>query len=75
MHDARHCHPLQFGAQICPTQLMEELTNEVTDLVIEQATSATVAMNLLVNLQESVKIMDSGLEMHQLVKVSLLASL
>ena len=51
---------------------MEELINKVTDPVIEQATSATVAMSLLVWLQEFVKIMVSGLEMHQLVKVSCL---
>ena len=38
----------------------------------ELATPVTVAMNLLVNLQESVRTMDSGLERHQLVKVNLL---
>ena len=50
---------------------MEELINKVTDLVIEQAISATAAMSLSVNLQDSVKIMGNGLERHQLVKVSL----
>ena len=38
--------------------------------VTEQATPAIVAMSLSVNLQELVRIMASGLEMHQLVKVS-----
>ena len=48
---------------------MEELTSEVTDLVIEQAIHAAVAMSLLVSPQEPVRTMDGGLEMHQLVKV------
>ena len=38
----------------------------------ELATPVTVAMNLLVNLQEPVRTMGSGLERHQLVKVNLL---
>ena len=50
---------------------MEELTNKATDLATELATPAMVVMNSLVYLQESVKAMESGLEMHQLVKVSL----
>ena len=50
---------------------MGELTSKATDLTTELATPATVAMNLLVYLQESVKAMESGLEIHQLVKVSL----
>ena len=49
---------------------MGGLTSKVIDLMTEQATPATVAMNSLVYLQESVKAMGSGLEMHQLVKVS-----
>ena len=54
---------------------MEELISVVTDLEIEQLTHATVAMNYLVNPQELVETMDSGLEVHQLVKVCLLSSL
>ena len=50
---------------------MGGLISEVAHLEIKQATSATVAMNLLVSLHELVRIMDSGLEMHQLVKVNL----
>ena len=49
---------------------MEELTSKVTDLEQGQAMSATAAMSSLVYLQEFVKIMGSGLERHQLVKVS-----
>ena len=50
---------------------MGKLTSEVIDQEIEQDTPATVAMNLLVNPQELAKITASGLEMHQLVNVSL----
>ena len=50
---------------------MEELVSKATDLEQGQLMSATVAMSLLVNLQDSAKITGSGLEMHQLVKVSL----
>ena len=50
---------------------MEELASKATDLEQGQLTSATAAMSSLVYLQESVKIMGSGLERHQLVKVSL----
>ena len=49
---------------------MEELTNKATDLELELLTSATVVMSWLVYLQEFVRIMDSGLEMHHLVRVS-----
>ena len=54
---------------------MEELASKVTDLEQGQLMSATVAMSLLVYLQELVRIMGSGLEMHQLVKVSYLFSI
>ena len=50
---------------------MGELTSRATDLATELATPATAATSLLAYLQESVKAMESGLEMHQLVKVSL----
>ena len=49
---------------------MEELTSKAIDLEQGQAMSATVAMSSLVYLQEFVRIMGSGLERHQLVKVS-----
>ncbi len=49
---------------------MAELTNKETDLGIELAIPAIVVMSSLVNLQELVRIMGSGLETHQLVKVS-----
>jgi hypothetical protein len=49
---------------------MAELTNKETGLGIELATPAIVAMSSMVNLQELVRITDSGLEMHLLVKVS-----
>ena len=49
---------------------MEELTSKAIDLEQGQAMSATAAMSSLVYLQEFVKIMGSGLERHQLVKVS-----
>ena len=61
---------VQYVALIFPIHLMGELLREATGLEIEQATSATVAMSLLVYLQEYVRTMGSGLEMHQLVKVS-----
>ena len=51
---------------------MDDLINKVTDQEIRQPTPATVAMSLLVCRQEHVRIMDDGLERHQLVKVSLL---
>ena len=63
---------LQLTALLCPIHRMGELISEETDLETEQDTPATVAMSSLVSLQESVKIMESGREMHQLVKVSLL---
>ena len=66
-----HLNLLQFGAPPCPTHPMEELVSKATDLEQGQLMSATVAMSLLVNLQDSAKITGSGLEMHQLVKVSL----
>ena len=50
---------------------MEELTSKATDLEQGQLMSATAAMSLSVNLQDSAKIMGSGLERYQLVKVSL----
>ena len=50
---------------------MEELVSKVIDLEQGQLISATAAMSLLANLQDSAKITGSGLEMHQLVKVSL----
>ena len=62
--------PLQFVAQTYQIHLMEELTSKATDLEIELLTSVMVAMSLLVNLRGSVRIMDSGLERHQFVKVS-----
>ena len=49
---------------------MEELTSKATDLEQGQLMSATVAMSLLVYLQEFVRTMGSGLEMHQFVRVS-----
>ena len=49
---------------------MEELTSKAIDLEQGQAMSATAAMSSLVHLQEFAKIMGSGLERHQLVKVS-----
>ena len=61
---------IQLCAPLCLYHQMGELISEVTDLEIEQATLVIVAMSLLVSLQESVKTMGSGLEMHQLVKVS-----
>ena len=48
---------------------MEELASKVTDLEQGQLMSATAAMSLSVNLQDSAKITGSGPEMHQLVKV------
>jgi hypothetical protein len=51
---------------------MGELISKATDLEQGQLMSATVAMSSLVYLQGFVRIMASGLEMHQLVKVSLL---
>ena len=59
----------QYFALPCPTHLMEELTSVVADLVLEHFIPATVAMSLLVYLQGPVRIMDNGLERHQLVKV------
>ena len=49
---------------------MGKLTSVVADLELELLTSATVAMRLLDYLQEFVRIMGSGLEMHQFVRVS-----
>ena len=49
---------------------MGKLTSIVADLELELLTSATVVMSLLVYLQEFVRIMGSGLEMHQFVRVS-----
>ena len=66
---------MQLSAPIFPILLMGELISEVIDLVIERATPVIVATNLLVYLQESVRTMASGLEMHQLVKVSRFLSL
>ena len=50
---------------------MEELISAVTSLELGQFMHATLAMSLLVCLQEHAKTMDSGLEKHQLVKVRL----
>ena len=66
---------MQFNALLCLIHQMGELISVVTGREIEQLTHVTVAMNYLVNPQELVKTMDSGLEVHQLVKVSLLSSL
>ena len=49
---------------------MGELISAVTSLELEHFTHATLAMSWSGYLQEPAKIMDSGLEMHQLVKVS-----
>ena len=49
---------------------MEELLSKEADLEQGQLMSAIVAMSSLVCLQEFVRIMGSGLEMHQFVKVS-----
>ena len=49
---------------------MGELTSKVADLELEQLMSVTVAMSWLVYHQEFVRIMGSGLEMHQFVRVS-----
>ena len=49
---------------------MEELTSKAVDLEQGQLMSVTVAMSLLAYLQEFVRTMDSGLEMHQFVRVS-----
>ena len=51
---------------------MEELASKVTDLEQGQLMPASAAMSLLAYLQEFVGTMDSGLEMHLLVKVSCL---
>ena len=73
LYQASPINPLlQLNAPLCPIHQMGELISKETDLEIERDTPATVAMSSLVSLQESVKIMESGLEMHQLVKVSLL---
>ena len=48
---------------------MEELASKVTDLEQGQLMSATAAMSLSVNLQDSAEVMGSGQERHQLVKV------
>ena len=49
---------------------MEELISTVISLELEHFTYATLAMSWLGYLQEPAKIMVSGLERHQLVKVS-----
>ena len=51
---------------------MEELISKEAGLEQGQLMSVTLATSLLVSLQEFVRTMGSGLEMHQLVKVSLL---
>ena len=54
---------------------MEELISKEAGLEQGQLMSAIVAMSLLVCLQEFVRTMGSGLEMHQSVKVNLLVFL
>ena len=49
---------------------MEELISKEAGLEQGQLMSVTLAMSLLVYLQEFVRIMGSGLEIHQFVKVS-----
>ena len=49
---------------------MEELISAVISLELEHFTHATLAMSWLGYLQEPAKVMVSGLERHQLVKVS-----
>ena len=60
----------QFGAQPYLIHLTGELTNRAIGLEQGQPTFATVVMSLLVYCQEFVRIMGSGLEMHQFVRVS-----
>ena len=61
---------LQLFAPLFQIHKMEEWISKVTNLEIERAIHAEPAMSLLVNLQELVRIMANGLEMHQLVKVN-----
>ena len=63
-------HLLQFAALPCLIHLMEELISKESGLEQGQLMSVIPAMSLLVCLQEFVRIMGSGLEMHQFVKVS-----
>ena len=54
---------------------MDELISVVVDLETEHFILVVLAMSLSVNPQGPVRTMGSGLEMHQLVKVSLFLSL
>ena len=49
---------------------MEELINAATGLELQHFILVTVAMSLSVSPQEPARTMGSGLERHQLVKVS-----
>ena len=59
----------QFGVPLYPIHQMDKYDSKVTDLVAEQLTPATMAISLLVNLQGSVRVMDSGLQSNQPVDV------
>ena len=58
----------QFDAQICLHHSMEESVKKETDQEIGQSIPATFTMSFLAIAQESVKMMDLGLEVLQLVQ-------